>query len=150
MAKPLITEKTIRELANAKSFARGQEYFREGAVSDVIRRGDRVTAEVEGSELYEVAVVLDDGEVDEAHCTCPYDWDGYCKHVVAVLLKLVHVSDEVSERPLPSELIQGLDRDDLANLLLKRLQSDRGFADWVETELAAMAARRAASSSGTS
>src|SRR5262249_47969658 len=99
------------------------------------------------SELYEVTIVLDDGEVDEAHCTCPYDWGGYCKHVVAVLLKLAHAPDEVTQRPMPAELIQGLDRDDLANLLLKRLQSDRGFADWVETELAAMAARRATSSS---
>jgi uncharacterized Zn finger protein len=148
MGKPLITEKTIRALTNAKSFARGQEYYREGAVSEVIRRGTRVTAEVEGSELYEVWVVFDDGEVDKAHCTCPYDWGGYCKHIVAVLLKLAHGSDDVAERPLPSELIQGLERDDLANLLLKRLQSDRSFANWVETELAAMAARRAVSSRG--
>lgn len=148
MAKPLITEKAIRALANAKSFARGQEYYREGAVSEVIRRGNRVTAEVEGSEHYEVTVVLDDGEVDEAHCTCPFDWDGYCKHIVAVLLKLALGSDDVAERPLPAELIRDLDRDDLANLLLKRLQSDRGFATWVETELAGMAARRAASSGG--
>jgi uncharacterized Zn finger protein len=150
MAKSLITEKAIRALANAKSFARGQEYYREGAVSDVTRRGNRVTAEVEGSELYEVTVILDDGEVDEAQCTCPYDWDGYCKHVVAVLLKLAHASDEVTERPMPAELIRDLDRDDLANLLLKRLESDRGFANWVETELAGMAARRAANSSDKS
>src|SRR5215471_18729584 len=99
MAKPLITEKTIRELANAKSFARGKEYFRDGAVSDVIRRGNRVTAEVEGSDLYEVMIVLDDGGVAEARCTCPYDWDGYCKHVVAVLLKLAHGAEGVTDRP---------------------------------------------------
>lgn len=148
MGKPLITEKAVRALANAKSFARGQEYFREGAVSEVIRRGNRVTAEVEGGELYEVTVVLDDGEVDEAHCTCPYDWGGYCKHIVAVLLKLALGPDDVAERPSSAELIRDLDRDDLANLLLKRLQSDRGFATWVETELAGMAARRAASSGG--
>lgn len=150
MAKPLITEKAVRALANAKSFARGQEYYREGAVSDVIRRGNRVTAEVAGTELYEVTIVLDDGNVDEAHCTCAYDQGGYCKHLVAVLLKLAHGSDGVTERPLPAELIRGLDRDDLANLLVKRLESDRGFANWVEAELAAMAARRAASSSGKS
>jgi uncharacterized Zn finger protein len=148
MAKPLITEKAIRALANAKSFARGQEYYREGAVSDVIRRGDRVTAEVEGGELYEVTIVLDDGGVADAECTCPYDWDGYCKHIVAVLLKLAHGLDDVPERPLPADLIRNLDRDDLVNLLLKRLKSDRGFAIWVEAELAAMATRRAASSGG--
>src|SRR5262245_24170730 len=119
MGKPLITEKAIRALANAKSFARGQEYYREGAVSDVIRRGTRVTAEVDGSELYEVTILLDDESVADAECTCPYDWGGYCKHIIAVLLKLAHGPDDVAERALPSELIQGLDREDLANLLLK-------------------------------
>src|SRR5262249_12299564 len=151
MAKALITEKTIRALANAKSFARGNEYFRDGAVSDVIRRGNRVTAEVEGSDLYEVTIELgDDGDepIAEAECTCPYDWDGYCKHVVAVLLKLALESDEVTERVPVDDAIRALDRDDLVRLLIKRLESDRGLASWVEAELAAMAARNAATSGG--
>ena len=148
MTKPLITEKTIREMANAKSFARGKEYYHDGAVSDVIRRGNRITAEVEGSDLYEVTIVLDDGDVAEARCTCPYDFDGYCKHVVAVLLKLVHGADDVTERPPVDDLIRGLDRDDLARLVQKRLEIDRAFATWAEAELATMTARRPASSSG--
>ena len=142
MAKPLITEKTIRTLANAKSFARGQEYFREGAVSEVRRRGNRVTAEVEGGDLYEVAISFDDSGIEDAQCTCPYDWDGYCKHIVAVLLKLAHGSDDVMERPSVAEVIRSLDRDDLARLLTKRLESDRGLASWIEAELAGMEARR--------
>ncbi|HEV2958094.1 MAG TPA: SWIM zinc finger family protein [Xanthobacteraceae bacterium] len=146
MAKPLITEKTIRELANAKSFARGQEYFREGAVSEVRRRGKRVTAEVEGGDLYEVTISLDDSGVEDAECTCPYDWDGYCKHIVAVLLKLAHGSDEVTESPPVADMIRTLDRDDLAHLLVKRLESDRGLASWIEAELAAVAVRKAATS----
>src|SRR5262249_15250767 len=149
MAKALITEKTIRALANAKSFARGKEYFCDGAVSDVIRRGNRVTAEVEGSDLYEVTIELgDDGDepVADAECTCPYDWGGYCKHVVAVLLKLAHGSDDVTECVPVDNAIRALDRDDLVRLLIKRLDSDRGLASWIEAELAAMAARKAATS----
>jgi uncharacterized Zn finger protein len=147
MAKPLITEKAIRALANAKSFARGQEYFRDGAVSEVVRRGNRVTAEVEGGELYEVTISLRDGDVAEARCTCPYDWDGYCKHIVAVLLKLAEAADDVTERPPIAELIRDLDRDDLADLLVKRLETDRGLAIWIEAELATMAARRSSATS---
>jgi uncharacterized Zn finger protein len=146
MAKPLITEKSIRALANAKSFARGQEYFRDGAVSEVIRRGKCVTAEVEGGDLYEVTILLgDDGDdaVADAECTCPYDWDGYCKHIVAVLLKLARGSDEVTECAPVADQIRALDRDDLARLLVKRLESDRGLASWIEAELAAMAVRKA-------
>lgn len=149
MPKPLITEKTIRALANAKSFARGQEYFRDGAVSEVIRRGDRFTAEVEGGDLYEVTIVLEEdgsASVAEAECTCPYDWDGYCKHTVAVLLKLADGSDDVRECAPVADAIKALDRDDLARLLVKRLESDRGLASWIEAELAAMAARKAATS----
>jgi uncharacterized Zn finger protein len=149
MAKPLIDEKAIRELANAKSFARGKEYFRDGAVSEVIRRGNRVTAEVEGGELYEVTIVLDDDDEDpiaEAECTCPYDWDGYCKHIVAVLLKLAHGSDDVTECAPIADAIRALERDDLVDLLTKRLESDRGLASWIEAELAARAARKAATS----
>jgi uncharacterized Zn finger protein len=148
MAKPLITEKTIRELANAKSFARGKDYFRDGAVSDVIRRGNRITADVEGSDLYEVTIVLGDEGEDpvEATCTCPYDWDGYCKHVVAVLLNLANRSDEVTECMKVDDAIRALDRDDLVYLLIKRLDSDRGLASWIEAELAALAARKAAAS----
>ena len=26
-----------------------------------------------------------------AHCSCPYDWGGYCKHIGAVLLTLAFV-----------------------------------------------------------
>ena len=25
-----------------------------------------------------------------ASCTCPYNWEGYCKHVVTALLTLAH------------------------------------------------------------
>lgn len=86
VAKRPVTKETIRALASAESFARGQSYLDDGAVSDLVQRGDRLTAEVEGSEFepYQVSLRLHDGGVADAHCTCPYDWGGYCKHIVAV------------------------------------------------------------------
>ena len=45
VAKRLISKETIRALASAESFARGRSYFDDGVVSDVLRRGDRLTAE---------------------------------------------------------------------------------------------------------
>lgn len=148
MAKPLITRKAVRALANDKSFVRGEEYFRAGAVAEVVRRGDRVTAEVEGTDLYEVAILLQRGGIADARCTCPYDWGGHCKHIVAVLLKLADAPDDVIERRPIVELIADLDRADLADLLVRRLESDRGLASWIEAELASMAARRSKGSQG--
>jgi len=50
MAPLPVTEALIRRASTAESFARGQTYFHEGAVGTLVRRGNVVQAEVEGSE----------------------------------------------------------------------------------------------------
>ena len=45
-------------------------------------------AEVHGSELYDVDIRLRGNDIVFASCTCPYDYDGYCKHIGAALLTL--------------------------------------------------------------
>jgi len=138
MVKGPVTQDTIRALATPESFARGRSYFDDGAVSDLIRRGDRLTAEVEGSEFepYQVSVRLHDDGVAEARCTCPYDWGGYCKHIVAVLLKFADEATRVIERKPIGDLLRGLDQAQLIKLLEKRAESDSELAAWIEAELA--------------
>ena len=150
MAKGAITTEAIRALATPESFARGRAYFGSGAVSQLVRRGDRVTAEVEGSEFapYEVTISLQDAGIADAHCTCPYDWGGYCKHIVATLLKLADKSTEVVERQPIEKLLRELDQAELVELLEKRLESDRALAAWIEAELATMVAAPSAEGSG--
>lgn len=132
-------EDAIRSLATEESFARGKSCFRGGAVSELVRRGDVVTAQVEGSEFapYDVTVRLREGDVAETRCSCPYDWGGACKHVVAVLLKYIDAPHAVQERPSLDDILQGLDRAALAALLLSRAEEDPAFALWIEAELAA-------------
>lgn len=88
MSKPQLTETDIRNLASSQSYDRGYRYYRSGAVSDVFRRGNVLTAKVAGSEYepYRVQVTLIGEGVAETSCTCPYDWGGICKHIVAALL----------------------------------------------------------------
>ena len=138
MVKGPVREETIRALATAKSFARGRGYFDDGAVSDLIRRGDRLTAEVKGSEFapYEVSIRLHDGGVAEARCSCPYDWGGYCKHIVAALLKFADEATHVIERKPITELLRGLDQAQLIELLEKRAESNLELAAWIDAELA--------------
>ena len=133
-----ISKETIRALASAESFARGRSYFADGAVSDLHRRGDQLTADVEGSEFapYRVSIRLHDGGVADAHCTCPYDGGGYCKHIVAVLLKLADDRTKIIERKPLADLLAGLHQARLIELLEKRAESDPELATWIEAELA--------------
>ena len=99
-----------------------------------------MTAEVEGSEFepYQVLIRLHDGGIADAHCTCPYDWGGYCNHIVAVLLKFADAKTrKVVERKPLAELLAGLDQTRLIELLEKRAESDPELATWIEAELAA-------------
>jgi uncharacterized Zn finger protein len=131
-----ISKETIRALATSESFARGRSYLDDGAVSDLRRRGDRLTAEVEGSEFepYRVSIRLHGDGVADAYCTCPYDWGGYCKHIVAVLLKLADAKTKIIERKPLGELLAGLDQARLIELLEKRAERDPELATWIEAE----------------
>jgi uncharacterized Zn finger protein len=145
VAKRRISKEMIRALANAESFARGRSYASDGSVSDLLRRGDRLTAEVEGSEFepYQVSIRLHGDGVADAHCTCPYDWGGYCKHIVAVLLKFADEKTPVIERKPIAELLAELDQARLIELLEKRTESDPELVTWIEAELATAIPARA-------
>lgn len=146
-AQGLITAEAIRALATPESFARGRQYCRDGAVSQLVRRGAEVSAEVEGSEIdpYEVTVRLHCGGIAEARCSCPYEGAGYCKHIVATLLKVGDNPAEVVERPTIAKLLAGLDKNALMKLLIARLKIDPGLAKWIEAELATVLAPNASS-----
>lgn len=47
---------------------------------------NRIQATVRGSNTYNVKVEFNDKKVLSAQCTCPYDYAGYCKHIVNVLV----------------------------------------------------------------
>jgi hypothetical protein len=89
---PRLTEAQVRKLANAQSFERGVDYYYGSAIFDTVRQGLELRARCEGSEYepYEVSVTLDEDGVAEGHCSCPYEYDLVCKHIVALLLTYVH------------------------------------------------------------
>lgn len=79
------TEKELAGWAGSTIYARGKSYV--DSVSELSQTGDgRLVACVSGSDEYVTTVRRNgNGEFDST-CTCPYDYDGPCKHVVAVLL----------------------------------------------------------------
>lgn len=139
---PGLSEALVREYATSESFRRGEDYARQGAVVSLLRRGNTLQAEVEGSEPdpYRVAVTFDAKGVVEASCSCPYDWGGWCKHVVATLLVAIRRPDAVEERPALETLLADLDRDQLQVLILALAARDPDVADAVERQVAILRA----------
>lgn len=84
----MFTREYLQALAAASVYSQGQEYFRAGSVGRIIREGDKFTAKVQGSYPYKVQLTLKaDGA--KLECNCPYEFEGSCKHAVALGLAVL-------------------------------------------------------------
>ena len=77
---------------------RGLSYYKNSAVQSVdeVNKGNYF-AIVEGSEVYELELKIENNSIKNINCSCPYD-GGICKHAVAVLFTVqaeeLHLHDE--------------------------------------------------------
>lgn len=119
MPIPQLTEKQVKELIDDPYFSRGQSYFRNGNVSDMVVRDDVLQGSCSGShdEIYQVRVTFAKDKITNMTCSCPMG--GHCKHLAALLLTWVYRSDEfIVRQPLakvlkdcsPAELIILIER----------------------------------------
>jgi uncharacterized Zn finger protein len=84
MLADLITRKALQDHAGAVTFQRGEAYFVNEAVSRLRVVEEKVSARVEGSDIYHVKLWDNDGDLDY-QCSCPQGDEGnFCKHCVAV------------------------------------------------------------------
>ncbi len=135
-----ISESVIKSLATSESFARGQELYQSEAIFDTLRQGDLLLAKCEGSSapVYQLRIELDEGGIREASCTCPYDWGGLCKHLVAMLLTYIHHADVFREQEGITERLAGLEKEDLVRLIEKMEDQDPDLYSWLETAIPAI------------
>jgi len=68
---------------------RGLTYFKNGHITSLeeLSPGE-FEAVVEGTEDYEVRLKIQNNNVTEYSCSCPYDYGSVCKHIVAVIYYL--------------------------------------------------------------
>jgi uncharacterized Zn finger protein len=134
MTRTKLTEAIIRAGAGEKSFQRGRELYQHDAISNAKIQGDTLSGDCEGTEspFYQVRVELDSGGIRSADCSCPYDFGGYCKHIVALLLAYLHKPEKFAARKKPAELLADLNRDQLLALMTRLLDERRDLCDWVE------------------
>lgn len=127
------TIEQIRKLCTESSFERGIEYFHQGSVRDLEQFGNRITSVVEGTSDYEVTIRMDKEDI-EASCTCPYDWGGYCKHIVATLLALsenykkIKKDKEEKERRIET-VLNNLSVDEVKGFLTAEFEKNSSLRD---------------------
>jgi uncharacterized Zn finger protein len=124
---PRLTEAQVRKLASTQSFERGHSYYRSGAILEPVRQGMTLRAQCEGSEdePYEVSVTLEQHGIADVSCTCPYDWGGACKHLIALLLTYVHEPQAFRVIPPLQTLLAGSSRETLIALIGEMVQREQ-------------------------
>jgi len=141
---PRLTEAYIRNLASEKSFERGETYYRDGAVLDPICQAMQLRAQCEGSdyEPYQVSATLAKGGIAETSCTCPYDYGGICKHIVALLLTYVHKPQAFRFIPPLAALLAGRSQKELIVLIGEMIKREPELLSLVELSVATEEARQ--------
>ncbi len=119
---------------------RGKEYFEAGRVTDLEFSDSNVwSAQVEGTERYQVQIEQATNGKLTCSCTCPYDADPYCKHIAAVLYAIeAGLPDRTAgknARPRQTtgdklrEALSDVSREELLEVVLEVAGRDRQFAN---------------------
>jgi uncharacterized Zn finger protein len=126
------TEDDIREITSETVYERGEDYWMDDRVVIESREGKKVKAVVKGSQNYRVEINLDD--IEDYECSCPFEGDGACKHVVAVLLEAMDddetaPAEEDEAVADAEELFAGLTVEKLKGFFLPELRRDQGMRE---------------------
>ena len=106
---------------------RGYDYYLNDLVGDVKIDDDEITAIVYGSEEYDVSINIEEENLMDAYCDCPYDGKKFCKHIAALLYYLNN--ENLTSKPIKNgvsleEIINFINEKDLRKFLFELLESD--------------------------
>ncbi|MEM8637809.1 MAG: SWIM zinc finger family protein [Cyanobacteria bacterium P01_G01_bin.54] len=140
MSLPHLTTTTLQQYSSDNAYARGEDYFRSGAVVSVTQRQQTLQAVVEGNQPtpYRVTIAFDEGGITQAHCTCAYDWGGWCKHIVATLLTCIHQPERVEQRPTVQQLLEPLNLEQTQHLVERLVAEQPELIEWVDRSVSGL------------
>lgn len=99
-----LTETDVRDMFYGDIWERARAYHGERRVQSARRHGTELTAQVQGTRLYDVYVGVERRHLSWS-CTCPSAETGICKHVAAVLLQWIRRPESfalANGRPVPA------------------------------------------------
>ena len=97
MRLPELTLDQIQYRCTAQSFTRGEEYFDMEMIGNPVLHGWTLSSTCQGTEVepYHVSVELMPTGIAATDCSCPYNYEGDCKHIVALLLTYVYAPEVI-------------------------------------------------------
>ena len=97
-----ITKAQLKQLTDAKSWKRGEDYHHNGNVVSLLEDKNIVIGKVQGTRNYTVKLWIEDGQLDGT-CDCPMGEAGvFCKHCVAAGLTYIEGQVKPARRKGPS------------------------------------------------
>lgn len=132
--KITINHEQIQERALDQSFYRGVSLYESDAIFLPARRGNQLSAMCVGSSsaAYRVTASFDESGCLTTHCTCPYDWGGDCKHIVALLLTYLLQPEVFRAGEVLREELLSLEKEDLVDIVEQMITRYTGLEDIVE------------------
>jgi uncharacterized Zn finger protein len=131
----MITLDNFEAQVSSDIVKRGKSYFQNGAVTyfDEVDEGSW-EAEVDGSDTYQLEILLNGRTVQRYSCDCPYDGE-VCKHVVALLYELRQQIKKNHTEPTPPKnkkltlqsLLEKISLAELQGFVVEYAASDKTF-----------------------
>ena len=132
----MVNINNFQKYINQTILGRGYDYYMDGRVDEeYVRKGNTYIFLVEGSEMYEVSVELDEsGEIIHSECDCPYDLGPICKHEAAVFFQLAEIINDgdvkwdikeaQTEQPGIKEVLNKLPKEELIRIIIEIAQKN--------------------------
>ncbi len=97
----------LAEWTGAAAWERGRNYAKEGRIEILSATSERVTARARGTDTYDTRFTRSSGEL-EMYCSCPAfaQYDGACKHLVALAMTLASPSGRRRQAKVAEEATQ--------------------------------------------
>lgn len=125
--------KDFEDYFEEKILKRGKKYFEDGNVLSCKNIDNTWTANIKGTETYNVTIKFKNYTIQNAYCNCPYSDYDFCKHIAAVLY-FIRNSENITAEAIPSEknnlsqLLETADKQELIEILSNYAQNDDDIA----------------------
>lgn len=120
---------------------RGYSLFLDDAVQGLQEEGEGYYALVSGSQVYQVEIDLEHGQLVSMWCECPHAQEmNHCKHMAAVLFAISELEGQPAVEGKGQSLAQLLDKltvEQLRAFVLELAQEDRELANRIQLRFSA-------------